>query len=176
MKVSSRIRKFSGPAILALIVCIPAKVWANQGELTLFKENFYDRDQFGGPNVTCGGIFHADIGQNVPDLRRDFNYYHCDGEYSLTLEGPSGTTLTLYDQFEFGKNGGYLTIRKTDDRMIWVYEFEDFPSDQWARYEEDKNSGAFEVYYHHAPLFKSNISSIEWNPLGAEPARYAGGE
>ena len=48
--------------------------------------------------------------------------------------------------------------------MIWVYEFEDFPSDQWACYEEDKNSGAFEVYYHHAPLFKSNISSIEWSP------------
>ncbi|MEE9259368.1 MAG: hypothetical protein V3U37_07465, partial [Nitrospinaceae bacterium] len=157
MKYAGIVRTIVLAAVFTLMGT-PAYLGAAGGELSLFKDDFYDADSFGGPKFMCEGIFYVDLEKNVPDLR-DFNYYHCDGVYTLTLEGPSGTVVTLYDRFEFDANGGYITLRKTDDRTIWVYDLEKFSSDQWTVSEADKYSGAFEVYYHASPLFKSNISS-----------------
>jgi len=130
------------------------------GELVLKKEPLFDRglNQSGG---SCEGWFTVPDGKDVPDLR-DFQYYFCEGFYSFHLDGSAGTEVTLFGEFFFGKGQGFLSLKKMDDRRVWILDLEKFPPNRWTSVETSPDTGAYEVYYHPAPAFEKNISSIKW--------------
>ncbi len=132
-------------------------------ELVIFKE-FLDAGTLFQKGRTCDEVFPVKEGKNLSDLREMRNYF-CEGEYSLTLDGPPGTTITLYGQFFYGKARGFLTLTKTDDRQVWVWDLESFPDGHWAVSEANKNTGAYEAFFHAAPNFKMNLGSVKWNEI-----------
>jgi hypothetical protein len=148
--------------LVILCLCFSQTVFANAGQLVLDKI-VLDSDTTIGDS-SCDELMNIAAGKNVPDMRRDFPCYERTGIYTATLEGPAGTTVTLFGGFAYGKQRGYLTIKKTDDRQVWILDLEDFSRDQWLKMEAQKQSGAFEFFYHAAPIFSQNISSIKWGP------------
>lgn len=137
---------------------------APDGELVLFKESITDvfaRHPFGSE---CSGLYPVKRGKNVPDLR-DFQYYFCEGIYSLTLEGPPQTTVTLFGSFFHRTGEGYLILRKADDRKVWIIDLEQFQSGKWIHVDpEDNRYGSYDVFYREAPNFERNLSSVKWGP------------
>ena len=98
-------------------------------ELVIFKEAT-DKWILLKKGRTCEEVYTLKKGKDASDLRLMNNYF-CEGEYSLTLDGPPGTTVTLYGQFFFEDNLGSLTLTKTDDRQVWVWDLEPFPFSQF---------------------------------------------
>lgn len=150
---------------LAAMIFHPAPVFPMEGRLMLSKEQLFDSGpaidfRSGGGN--CEALFYVDAGRDIADMRRDFSYYFCEGMYTLTLEGPPGTLVTLFGGFNFGIERGYLILKKKDDRQIWILHLEEFPSGRWATQEATPKSGAYEVYYQAAPNFRRNVSSVKW--------------
>ena len=79
-------------------------------ELMLSKENIFDTGPAidpPGPRGSCDSLFYIDSGQNVENLRREFPYHYCEGMYTFTLDGPPGTTVTLFGDYYFDKERGY---------------------------------------------------------------------
>ncbi|MFQ5449286.1 MAG: hypothetical protein ACE5E9_01585 [Nitrospinaceae bacterium] len=148
--------------ITAAVLFASSPVLAKQ-ELMLSKEQLFD----GGPAIDgelhhdCEQLFYVDAGKDVRDMRY-FPYYFCEGMYTLTLDGPPGTVVTLFGSFFFGKERGYLVIRKKDHEKVWILQLEDFPPGQWVTTQAERDSGAYEVYYQAAPNFRRNVSSIKW--------------
>jgi len=138
-------------------------VFAKQ-ELMLSKEQLFDTGPAIDGDSRCdfAPLYYVDSGEDVADMRRDFPYYFCQGMYTLTLDGPPGTTVTLFGSFNYSQQRGYLVLRKKDDRKVWILELEEFPGDQWTTLEADSKSGAYEVYYHPAPNFRRRVSSVKW--------------
>jgi len=147
--------------LLIVCLCFSKTVFANQGQLVLDK-TVLDSTVVSGDSG-CDVLLNITVGKNVPDMRT-YPCYGRTGIYTATLAGPPGTTVTLFGNFSYGKDRGYLTIRKTDDRMVWILNLEDFSRDQWQKMEARRQSGAFEFFYHAAPIFSQNISSIKWGP------------
>ena len=77
----------------------PSVNWAEEtkAELVIFKEAS-DKWTLLKKGRTCEDIFIIKKDKDAADLRLMNNYF-CEGEYTLTLDGPSGTTVTLYGQF-----------------------------------------------------------------------------
>ncbi|GJL79107.1 MAG: hypothetical protein NPINA01_20960 [Nitrospinaceae bacterium] len=144
---------------LMSVLCFSEFAYANEGELVLDKIRLDFQISLG--DSSCDELMNIASGKNIPDMR-GFDCYHRTGKYTLTLAGPPGTTVTLFGEVSFGKDRGYLVIRKTDDRPVWLLDLEDFTSDQWNRVEAKRQSGAYEVFYHAAPIFSQNVSSIKW--------------
>ncbi len=151
--------------ITILALGFPAVNWAgeNRTELVLLKE-FLDPGSLFTKGRACDEVFIIKNGQDYPDLR-DMRNYFCEGEYSVTLDGPPGTTVTLYGQFFFVEEQGYLTLTKTDHRRVWLWDLEDFPNEKWVVAEANKDTGAYEVFYHASPNFKMKLGSIKWNEI-----------
>jgi hypothetical protein len=147
-------------------------VFAKQ-ELMLSKEQLFDSGPAIDEDYRCDSatLYYVDSGEDIADMRRDFPYYFCQGMYTLTLDGPPGTTVTLFGSFSYNQERGYLVLRKKDDQKIWLLELEEFQADQWSTIETNSKSGAYEAYYHPAPNFRRNISSVKWGPWwpGAVP-------
>ena len=114
----------------------------------------------------CYRLFSIKVGDDVPDMR-DQPCFFRDGKFSLTISGPPGTTVTLFGKFNFKKGNGFLTIKKKDNRKIWLLDLIYFPADQWFYSEANENSGAFETFYKYSPIFEESLYSIKWgsNPL-----------
>lgn len=140
----------------------PSVNWAEETrtELILLKEASDPWTLF-WKGRTCEEVFYIKKGKDTPDLRDTVNYF-CDGEYSLTLDGPPGTTVSLYGQFFFGEDRGYLTLTKTDHQQVWIWDLEDFPDRKWVVAEANKDTGAYEVFYRAGPNFKMNLGSVKW--------------
>ena len=147
--------------LLIVCLCFSNTVFASEGQLVLDKI-YLDSDVTIGDS-SCDELMNIASGKDVPDMRT-FPCYERTGMYTATLAGPPGTTVTLFGNFSYGKDRGYLTIRKTDDRQVWLLDLEDFSRDQWLKMEARRQSGAFEFFYHAAPIFSQNISSIKWGP------------
>ena len=111
----------------------------------------------------CYRLFSIKVGDDVPDMR-DQPCFFRDGKYTLTLTGPPGTTVTLFGKFNFKKGNGFLTIKKKDNRKIWLLDLIYFPADQWFFSEANENSGAFETFYKPSPNFEESLYSIKWGP------------
>jgi hypothetical protein len=155
-------------AVLVLTIVavgFPAVNWAGETktEMVLLKELLEPDDLYkrGRP---CKEVFTIKKGRDYPDLREMRNYF-CEGDYSITLEGPPGTTVTVYGQFFFGEKHGYLTLTKTDHRRVWLWNLEDFPDGKWVVADANKDTGAFEVYYRAGPNFKRQLGSVKWNDI-----------
>jgi hypothetical protein len=148
--------------LLILAVGFPSVNWAGETKMVLYKEYQDSNDLF--RKRPCPKTFNIKKGIDYPDLREMRNYF-CEGEYSLTLEGPPGTTITVYGQFFFEEGHGYLTLTKTDHRRVWLWDLEDFPDSKWIIADANKDTGAYEVYYHAGPNFKTNLGSVKWNEI-----------
>lgn len=148
--------------LLIVCLCFSKTVFASEGQLVLDKVVLKSDSTIG--DSSCDELMNIASGKDVPDMRRIYPCYERTGIYTATLAGPPGTTVTLFGSFTYGKERGYLTIKKTDDRQVWLLDLEDFSSDQWLKREAQKQSGAFEFFYHAGPIFSQNISSIKWGP------------
>tara|TARA_B100001123_G_scaffold411631_1_gene508027 strand:- start:143 stop:673 length:531 start_codon:yes stop_codon:yes gene_type:complete len=132
-----------------------------EGEMVLRKETMawavtIDDD-------VCYQLITIKVGDDVPDMRNQPCFFR-DGKYTLTLTGPPGTTVTLFGKFNFKKDNGFLTIKKKDNRKIWLLDLIYFPADQWFYSEANKDSGAFETFYKPSPIFEESLYSIKWDP------------
>ncbi len=132
------------------------------GELALFKDSITDEFVRHPFDAGCSGIFKVNQDENVLDMR-DFQYYFCQGIYSLTLDGPANTIVTLFGSFFYETDRGYLILRKTDDRKVGSIDLESLEPGKWFHVDpEDMRYGSYDFYYHDGPYFKRNISSVKW--------------
>ena len=58
-----------------------------------------------------------------------------------------------------------MTLTKTDHRRVWLWDLEDFPDGKWVVAETNKDTGAYEVYFHADPNFKMRLGSVKWNEI-----------
>jgi len=147
-----------------LIVLLNSSFVFAKQELMLSKEQLLDSNTviLGDDRCETAPLYYVDSGEDVADMRRDYPYYFCQGMYTLTLDGPPGTTLTLFGSFSYNQERGYLVLRKRDDQKIWLLALDEFQNDKWSIIETNSKSGAYDAYYHPAPNFRRNISSVKW--------------
>ena len=134
---------------------------SSAGELVLFKEAITDE---GSPDPLgdCDGLFYVKQGESISDMS-DFHDYSCEGVYSLTLEGSPSTTVTLFGNLFHMTDRGYLVLRKTDDRKVWIIYLESFKPRTWLHVDpEDTRYGSYDIYYHEGWHFERHISSVKW--------------
>lgn len=148
----------------ALVVVLADWVQAaeQRGALVLNKIPIYE---FEDPRKSvCIDLFDVKYGQDVPDMRDalDNRNAFCQGRYEMTVRGKPGRTVTLYAQYHFGKQGGFLVVRKTDDRQVWISDLEDLPSGRWTTVPASRQSGGYQAFYREGPAFDQNISSVKW--------------
>ena len=153
--------------LIFFIVFIPS-VFANNTELMLDKLRMDYNISLG--DSACDELMYIDSGKDVQDMR-GYPCYHRTGRYTMALFGPAGTMVTLFGKHSFYKERGYLTIRKKDDKLVWILDLEGFPNQQWFNSMAVKKSGAYEAFYNSAPIFEQNVSSIKWGDWwrGKEP-------
>lgn len=133
--------------------------FAGEGQLMLDKLRLPFNISLG--DSACDELMYIDSGKDIADMR-SFPCYSRSGRYTAALNGPPGATVTLFGYFSYGKERGYLIIKKKDARQVWILNLENFPHDQWVTIEAQRQSGAYEAYYHPAPIFEQNVSSIKW--------------
>lgn len=148
-------------AVVGLILFLAGTLHAaeQRGALILNKIPIYEFED--ARQLGCTGMYDVKYGRDVADMR-EFRNFHCQGRYEMTLRGEKGRTVTLYAQFKFGKKGGFLVVRKLDDRKIWISDLENLPSDQWTTVLASRQSGAYKAFYRDASGFDQNISSVKW--------------
>ena len=146
-----------------LVICIATPSFSKEikAKLTLFKSIEDKRAMIMKGRLCQTFIFIEKDRRNLSDMRNRF----CEGEYSLSLEGPVGTTVTLYGQYFFGKGRGYLVLTKTDDQKIRVSKIDDFPAEHWVVSHANKDTGGYEAFLKPSPDFKTNLASVQWNKI-----------
>ena len=117
--------------------------------------------QMGIGDQACMELIIIQEGRDVPDMRNE-NCAFSEGKFNVTLSGPPGTTVTFFGKDGFKKGNGFLTIKKKDDRMLWLWDLISFPAGQWHTSEANNNSGAFEAFYNSSPTFEQSVSSVKW--------------
>ena len=141
------------------IIFMVASACAEEGELTLYLEVHYFN--YSMSIASCDRVLKIENGDNVKDTR-DLPCFLRDNKLTLTLAGPKGTQVTLFDRIGYGNDNGYLIIKKNDDRLVWILDLEAFPDGKWHSIKADFDSGAYDVFYQAAPTFKRNVASIKW--------------
>jgi hypothetical protein len=130
-----------------------------RGALILNKIPIYEFED--ARRLGCTELYDVKHGLNVADMR-DFRNFLCQGRYEMTLRGDKGRTVTLYAQFNFGREAGFLVVRKNDDRKIWIHDLENLPSGTWTTVQAGPQTGGYEAFYRKGSGFDQNISSIKW--------------
>ena len=144
---------------IIFLICFPSLGFA-ETELVMEKE-VLNYSAMGIGDQACMELIIIKEGRDVSDMRDE----HCplsEGKFSVTLSGPPGTTVTFFGRFGFKKGNGFLTIKKKDDRKLWLWDLTDFPSGQWHNSEANNKSGAFDAFYNASPTFEQSVSSIKW--------------
>ena len=134
-----------------------------RGALVLNKIPIYEFDD--ARRIGCTGIYDVKFGRDVSDMRRDApnnRNFFCLGRYEMTVRGDKGRTVTLYAQFNFGQENGFLVVRKTDDQLVWIHDLENLAPGQWVTVPASRQSGGYEAFYHKGSGFDQNLSSIKW--------------
>ncbi len=145
---------------ISFLICFPSLGFA-KNELVMDKEVLYWTNSGKGGEWACYMLITIEVGRDVPDMR-DEPCGYTDGKFSVTLSGPPGTTVTFFGKYGFKKGNGFLTIKKTDDQMLWLWDLTDFPAGQWYSSEATDDSGAFEAFYNASPMFEQSVFSIKW--------------
>ncbi len=147
-------------SLLLTVLWLSAPLSGNESaELTLVKGP--DLGGFGTIMDSCEGRLKLASGKDLNDLR-SFNYYFCTGVYSIILDGPPGATVTLFADFDYGRDTGFLVIRKKDKNRVWISELEGFPKRKWHSLNATEDNGAYQVFYREGPKFSQSISSVRW--------------
>lgn len=153
--------KYKTIVVVGLILFLVGTLHAaeQRGALVLNKIPIYEFED--ARKLGCTEMYDVKYERNVADMR-EFRNFHCQGRYEMTLRGKKGRTVTLYAQFNFGKKGGFLAVRKLDDRKIWISDLENLPSGRWTTIPAGHQTGSYEAFYQEASGFDQNISSIKW--------------
>jgi len=149
---------------ISFLICFPSLGFAKD-ELVMHQELMWWQINGQSGESACFQLIYIEVGRDVPDMRDELLDANCsltDGKYSLTLTGPPGTTVTFFGKYNFKKGNGFLTIRKKDDKKLWLLDLTDFPGGQWHTSEATDDSGAFESFYNPSPMFEQQVSSIKW--------------
>jgi hypothetical protein len=144
---------------LSFLICFPSLGFA-KNELVMQKVVLNWASMGIGDSV-CMELITIEEGRDVPDMRKE-QCGSMDGKYNLTLSGPPGTTVTFYGKFGFKKGNGFLTIKKKDDKNLWLLDLSSFPAGQWHTTEANDDSGAFETFYNASTLFDQSVYSVKW--------------
>ena len=133
-----------------------------RGALVLIKEPLFEIAGGGrGAGSTCDGLYDVEGGRDVPDMR-NFRLFACEGRYTFTLAGKKGTTLTLFGKFKYQKENGFMVIKKSDNRKLWVLNLDDIQRGQWVSVPASRDTGAYEVYFKGTQQFSQGVSSVKW--------------
>lgn len=146
---------------VGLIGILAGTLYASEqrGALVLNKIPIFE---FESPKkLDCTALYDVKYGRDVADMR-EFRNAFCQGRYEMTVRGEPGRTVTLYAQYNFGKKSGFLVVRKTDDRKVWIHDLESLPAGQWTTVEAGSQTGGYEAFYQAASGFDQNISSVKW--------------
>ena len=111
--------------------------------------------------IECDRLIYVKAGKDLSNFR-DMPCYLRDAKVTATLDGPVGTTVTLFANNMYAQGKGYIVIRKTDDRKVWLLDLMDFPDSKWDMIEANSESGGYKVFYKNGPAFDSNVSSLKW--------------
>ncbi len=144
---------------LGILVLLSSPVSASEGELTMYLEVLYFNTSM--TTVVCDRLLYIQAGRDLSSFS-DQPCYLRDSRVTATLTGPEGTTVTLFGKHTYGKGKGYIVIRKTDDRMVWLLDLLDFPDSEWKAMVADSDSGGYEAFYKAGPAFDSNVMSLKW--------------
>ncbi len=157
--------KYKYIAVVGLILFLAGTLQASEqrGALVLNKIPIYEFED--ARKLGCTALYDIKYGRDVADMRRDSlnnRNAFCQGRYEMTVRGEKGRTVTLYAQFNFGQENGFLVVRKTDDRLVWILDLEDMPPGQWTTVLASRQSGGYEAFYHSGSGFDQNLSSVKW--------------
>jgi len=146
-------------ASLCLLVFLSSPVSADESELTLYLEVLYFNASM--TTVDCDRLLFIPAEKDLPDFS-DMPCYLQDTRVTITLTGPPGATVTLFGKRAYGREKGYIVIRKTDAHKVWIRDLLDFPDTQWITTAADSSSGGYEAFYKTGPAFDSNVASLKW--------------
>jgi len=154
---AAMIRRIALCTAIVFGFAMPASALGGDGELALIKQPL---------NTTtisdiCDGIYYVTEGKDVSSMR-DFRQYFCTGLYSLTLEGKRGQVVTLFGNHDFKKQGGFMVLRKTDDRKVWLSDLALIPEGTWVKRPPTSDSGGVQIFFSPVPNFDQRISSVKW--------------
>lgn len=145
-------------ATCSFLICFPVLAFATD-ELVMQKEVMYWTVL--PSDTACSELIKIEVGRDVPDMRDELCGYVL-GTFNVTLSGPPGTTVTLFGNYNFKKDNGFLIIRKSDDQKLWLHDLVAFPAGQWFSSKANKDSGAFETFYNASTIFEESVSSVKW--------------
>ncbi len=148
--------------IVLVVLLTPSLVLGHRSniELTLYKAPFFAEPPFFYPSQ-CSGLFSIDGDRNYSSLR-DFVYFYCNGGYTLTLDGPANTLVTLFGNPDYRVDRGYLIVRKTSDKRIWLKDLNYLEPGVWKTVEGDESYGDYQYYYRPFPSFSEKVASVKW--------------
>ncbi len=152
-----RLKISTGLAIALWAFTVTATA-ASPAELLLWKKDPY----FNGACGHCADFFNIRENDNPADLTL-FELYTQSGYYYIDLNGPAGTTVTLFGKQKHSPDRGFLIVRKKDDAPIGVEDLESFLPNRWVEVAaENSSSGAYSVWYQPYGGFKNNVESVRW--------------
>ena len=146
--------------LLIVWVILAASGFSAQADELVLDKLRLDRNISLGDSA-CDELMYIDKDKDVYNMR-GFPCFERTGKYTLTLDASPGTLVTLYGESEFGKNNGFLILKKIDDQPLWILDLENVSAGSWTHKAKTRDSGAYEAFYRPAPLFKENIASIQW--------------
>jgi hypothetical protein len=150
--------------IVISILFVPSLVFAGKEkvELTLYKVPLFEEPfNFYSTRTGCNSLYSVDGGKNYTTLS-DFVYFYCDGGYTFTLDGPANTTVTLFGNPDYRVDWGYLIVRKTNDKRIWLKDLNSLKKGGWQTVEGEGGYGDYQYYYKKSPAFIEKIASVKW--------------
>ena len=152
--------------ILVSTLVTIAEAGKENGDLTLYKDPILEFTSARGIGSICQGPFTLEGGKDTPDLRNNLRNFHCQGKFSLAMEGPKDKMITLFGGFNYSKENGFMIIRKTNDKKVWIPDLMNHPANQWVSVTpptgHDEEYGTYEVFYSPTPNFDQKLASLKW--------------
>jgi hypothetical protein len=149
-------KRFQKLCMLLSILMLPTTAMASSSALL----ELWKRSEFlYGKCGHCADLISIKNNRDWADFL-PYNLTTRDGYFTANLNGPAGTSVTLYGQEGYRKNRGYLIIIKKDASMIEIENLEAFAPGKWT--EVDKEKGGYSIFYQPHQNFKTLVSSVKW--------------
>ncbi len=150
--------------VMALWVFSVSATASNPAELLLWKQDPY----FYGACGHCADFISIRETDRSADFT-EYSLYTQTGYYYIDLNGPAGTTVTLFGKQKHSPDRGFLVVRKKDSAPVAVADLESFPPNRWVEVAaENSSSGAYSVWYQPYGGFKNSVESVRWGQWWTE--------
>ncbi len=154
----------TGLVIALWVFSVSATASNPMEQLYLWKKDPY----FYGPCGHCANFIDIRENDNAADFT-EYSLFTQTGYYYIDLNGPAGTTVTLFGKRKHSPDQGFLIVRKKDDAPIAVANLESFPPNRWVEVAaENSSSGAYSVWYQPYGGFKNSVESVRWGQWWTE--------